>query len=125
VNDLALFLCGLASIGLLAVGALALLSPSRLSRSYGVPVADRASLSYVRATGARDAIVGIIFAASVYLHDALLLLILAIAGFALSLGDFVIAYSFARGFHSEQIAHIVGAIGFIAIAALLAPSIHV
>ena len=124
MSDLPLFLCGLTSIGLLAIGSLALLSPSRLSRSYGVPVADPAACAYVRATGARDFIIGCIFGANVYLHDALVLFILALAGLALSLADFAIAFTFARGFHSEHVAHLGGAVAFIIIAVLLAPALR-
>lgn len=124
MSDLPVFLCALASVLLLAVGALALISPQRLSRSYGVPVSQPTAIAYVRATGARDLILGAVFAANVYLQDTLVLLILCVAGVALSLADFLIAFSFARSFRSEQIAHIVGFLGFIVIAILLAPSMQ-
>lgn len=121
MNDLPIFLCTLAAVMLIAVGALALISPERLSRSYGVPVSQLAALAYVRATGARDLTIGAIFAANVYLHDPLVLFVLALAGIALSLADFLIAFTFARGYRSEQLAHIAGIAGFIVIAALLSP----
>lgn len=121
MNDLPIFLCALAAVMLIAVGALASVLPERLSRSYGVPVAQPPALAYVRATGARDLTIGAVFAANVYLHDALVLFVLAIAGIALSLADFVIAFTFARGFRSEQFAHAAGVAGFAVIAALLWP----
>jgi len=121
VNDLPFFLCTLAAVMLIAVGVLALISPERLARSYGVPVAQPAALAYVRATGARDFTIGAIFAANVHLHDTLVLFVLALAGIALSFADFLIAFTFARGFRSEQLAHIGGIAGFIVIAVLLSP----
>jgi hypothetical protein len=124
MSDLPVWLCALAAIALLAVGTLALAVPNVLSRSYGVPARDPVALAYVRATGARDVIIGAVLAANVYLQDALVLLILAAAGLLLSLADFAIAFAFARGFRSEHLAHLIGAVGFIVIIALLAPAIH-
>lgn len=121
MSELALLLCTLAAIMLIAVGVLALIAPAMLSRSYGVPVEAPPALAYVRATGARDLILGAIFSANVYLHDGLVLFVLALGGIALSLADFSIAFGFARGFRSEQLAHIGGALGFALIAALLRP----
>jgi hypothetical protein len=123
VTDTTLLLTGLASAGLLAVGGLALVAPSRLSKSYGVPVDDRNALAYVRATGARDFALGGIFAANVCLQDSRSLLILSVAGVALALSDFAIAYTWARRFQSEHLAHLGGAFGFAVISALLARSI--
>lgn len=112
-------LCSLAAIGLIAVGALALVSPRRLARSYGVGVTDAPSFVYVRATGARDLILGIVFAAATYRGDPVALLFLCALGLLLSLADFTLAFTFARSFRSELAAHIGGAIGFIIIIALL------
>ena len=112
-------LCGLAAIGLLSVGILALLSPERLARSYGVPVKDRGSLAYVRSTGVRDLILGLVFLTMIGLRDGIAMLVLCIAGIVLSLADFSIAFSTAKRLHSEHGAHIGGAIGFIVLTALL------
>ncbi|MDP9024931.1 MAG: DUF4267 domain-containing protein, partial [Candidatus Eremiobacteraeota bacterium] len=104
---------------------LALLAPMRLARSYGVPVRDAAATAFVRATGARDIILGSIFAVNVYLRDPRMLLVLCIAGLSLSLTDFTIAFLHAgKTIRSEQGAHIGGAIGFIVLIVLLAHDIR-
>ena len=119
MSDLPVLLGALAAIGLVTVGALALISPQRLARSYGVAVSARSATAFVRATGARDLVLGGIFGATVYLQDGLFLLILAVAGFALALADFIIAFTFAGGFRSEQVAHLGGMVGFAIVAAVL------
>ena len=122
---LALVLCALAAAGLLAVGVLALLSPVRLARSYGVVAKDASAIAYVRATGARDTILGGIFAFCVYRADVPLLLALSIAGLLLSLADFAIAFLAAKkSIRSEHGAHLGGAIGFIVLIVLLAQSMN-
>lgn len=121
MRELTLVLCGLAAAGLLAVGILALLLPQRLSRSYGVPVKGAPAIDWVRATGARDTALGLIFASAVYLRDHRTLLILCLAGLALSLADFAIAFGAAnKRVRSEHGAHIGGAIGFAVLVILLA-----
>ena len=117
--DFAIKLSGLAALGLLAVGILALVSPRRLSRSYGVEVTDRASFVWVRATGARDILLGIVLGATALLDATTLLLIACAAGFVLSLVDLTLAMTFARRLRGEHGAHIVGAIAFLAIVALI------
>lgn len=117
---LAVTLCALAAAGLIAVGALALFSPERLARSYGVAVKNAPGIAFVRATGARDAIIGLLFAAAVYVQEYRALLALCGAGLLLSLADFSIAFAFnGRRFRSEFGAHIGGAIGFAVLLALL------
>lgn len=120
--DIALKLCGLAALGLLAVGALALISPQRLSRSYGVEVTDATSIVWVRATGARDILLGILLAVAAFLDDTPELLVLCAAGLALSLIDFLLAMTFARRLRSEHGAHIGGAIAFLVIIVLFMQS---
>lgn len=117
--EVALKLCGLASVGLLAVGVLALISPRRLARSYGVDVRDRAALVWVRATGARDAALGIILAFIAFRQDLIEILVLCVIGLALSITDFFLAVSFARRLRSEHGAHLGGAIAFLVIIILL------
>jgi len=64
---------------------------------------------------------GLIFASAVYLRDHRTLLILCLAGLALSLADFAIAFSSAnKSVRSEHGAHIGGAIGFAVLVILLA-----
>ncbi len=117
--DVALKLCGLAALGLLAVGALALISPVRLARSYGVEVRDRAALVWVRATGARDAALGLILAFFAFRQDVTEILFLCVIGLALSIVDFFLAVTFARRLRSEHGAHLGGAIAFLVIIVLL------
>ena len=117
--DLAIVLCRLAAIALASIGVLALIAPERLARSYGIEVHERAALAFVRATGARDVLIGLILAGAAYLQDAIVLAGLCIVGVLLSLADFAIAFTFARRFRSEHLAHIGGAVGFALITALL------
>ena len=117
--DVALKLCGLASLGLVAVGALALFSPRRLARSYGVEVRDRASLVWVRAAGVRDAALGLILAYFAFRQDFIEILFLCVIGFVLAMADFVLAVSFARRLRSEHGAHLGGAAAFLVIIVLL------
>ncbi|MHB8461296.1 MAG: hypothetical protein ACYDA1_01485, partial [Vulcanimicrobiaceae bacterium] len=60
---LAITLCYLAAIALLVIGLLALIAPATLSQSYGVVVDDAKAFVYVRATGARDCLLGLILIA--------------------------------------------------------------
>jgi hypothetical protein len=119
VTELPLLLCGLASALLIVVGVLALVAPQRLSKSFGAAVSERSALAFVRATGARDLALGAVFGAAVFLQDSLMLLVLALAGFALAFADFAIAYSTAGRFRAEHAAHVVGMIGFAVIVAVL------
>ena len=113
--DVALKLSGLASFGLFAFGALALISPRRLARSYGVETRDRAALVWVRATGVRDMALGIILAYVAFTQAVTEILVLCVIGLALSLTDFFLALTFAGRLRSEHGAHLGGAIAFLAI----------
>lgn len=117
--DVALKLCYLAALGLVSVGVLALFSPRRLARSYGVEVRDRASLVWVRAAGVRDVALGLILAYFAFRQDFIEILFLCIIGFALAIADFVLAVSFTRRLRSEHGAHLGGAIAFLVIIVLL------
>jgi hypothetical protein len=119
VYDVALKLCILAAVGLVAVGALALFSPRRLARSYGVEVRDRASLVWVRATGVRDAGLGLILAYIAYHQEFIEILFICAVGFVLAITDFLLAVTFARRLRSEHGAHLGGAIAFLVIIVLL------
>jgi len=44
--------------GLIVIGAGALLAPKTSARIYGLPIEDRYGLGFVRATGARDVVLG-------------------------------------------------------------------
>lgn len=117
--DVALKLCYLAALGLVAVGVLGLFSPRRLSRSYGVEVRDRASLVWVRAAGVRDAGLGLILAYIAFNQDFVEILFICAIGFILAMADFMLAITFARGLRSEHGAHLGGAIAFLVIIILL------
>jgi hypothetical protein len=119
VSSLALSLCGLAAAGLVVVGILALVTPKRLSRSYGVPVKEAGAIVYVRAVGARDLMLGVILASNVYLKDSVVLIVICAAGLLLSLADFFFALTAAQRLRSEHGAHLGGAIGFAVLLALL------
>ena len=106
-------------MGLVAVGALALFSPRRLSRSYGVEVRDRASLVWVRATGARDVALGLILAYIAFHQELVEILFLCVIGFVLAIVDFLLAVTFARRVRSEHLAHLGGAVAFLVIIVLL------
>jgi len=106
-------------VGLVAVGALALFSPRRLSRSYGVEVRDRASLVWVRATGARDVALGLILAYIAFHQELVEILFLCVIGFVLAIADFLLAVTFARRIRSEHVAHLGGAVAFLVIIVLL------
>ncbi len=116
---LATVFCTLAAIGLVAVGVLALLSPQRLARSYGVEVEESSSYVYVRAAGVRDLILGAILGAASYTGDSIALLFLCALGVILSLADFTLAFTFTRRMRSELVSHLGGAVGFIVIIILL------
>lgn len=120
--DVAIKLSGLAAFGLLGVGILAIVLPRKLSRSYGVEVSDRAAFVWVRATGARDIILGVILGITALVDATTLLLAVCAAGFVLSLVDLTLAITFARRLRSEHGAHIGGAIVFLVVVALILQS---
>jgi hypothetical protein len=51
----------LIALALMAIGLGALAAPRRSSRAYGLPADDDTSLAYVRALGARDLALGLMF----------------------------------------------------------------
>lgn len=118
-GSLPILLAYLAGIALLAVGAGALARPHGLAQSYGLPVEEPNGLNFVRATGARDVVLGAILIAVAYLHDPLALAVVIAAGLALSLADFTIAFVGGGGIHRAHVTHIGGAIAFAVILALL------
>jgi hypothetical protein len=50
----------LVSAAFLGLGAGSVADPRALARNYGIPVDDAASIAYVRATGMRDALLGLL-----------------------------------------------------------------
>jgi Domain of unknown function (DUF4267) len=116
--DAALKLSTLAAIGLVAIGLVALLSPRRLARSYGVEVNDAAGIVWVRATGARDIVLGLILGYTAYQQEFPTTMLICATGFILSIVDFLLAVTYARRLRSEHAAHLGGAAAFLVIIAL-------
>ncbi len=102
----------LAACALLGIGALALLAPERLAEAYGLPVREGNALGFVRATGARDAILGAAILAVALRHEPFELAIFAALGILLSAFDLAIAYTHLRRIRPELLAHLGGVIGF-------------
>ncbi len=108
-----------AAFVLLGIGVLALLDPARLAAAYGLPVSGGPALGFVRATGARDAILAAAIVATALRHDRVELAIFAALGLLLSTFDLAIAYAHRRRLRRELLAHVGGIIGFSAILIVL------
>jgi len=92
------FLIGktLAALGAVAVGALgtvAILAPAATSRGYGFVAEDPAGLAFVRATGARDLVLGAILASGALREDAASLGATLLCCSLVGLADFLIVLS--------------------------------
>ncbi len=110
---------GLVALALAAVGAIALLAPRRLAAAYGLPSDADSSHGFVRATGLRDVVIAIVLAATIYLGDRTLLIVVAAAGVALSLADLFNAYhSGGRRWRREHVSHVGGVIAFVLVLAM-------
>uniref|UniRef100_E6PGY2 DUF4267 domain-containing protein n=1 Tax=mine drainage metagenome TaxID=410659 RepID=E6PGY2_9ZZZZ len=110
--NLGIALSALAAFALLGIGALALVAPERLAQAYGLPVREGNALGFVRATGARDAILGAAILATAARHDLFELAIFAALGILLSAFDLAIAYAHLRRMRRELLAHLGGVVGF-------------
>ncbi len=108
------------AIVLVIVGIWALVSPHALAREYGVPVEGNEPAGFVRATGIRDIAIGIVLAATAYLHLLWLLLLIASVGIAVSLVDLwvVARHGGARRFHRAHAIHASGIVAFILVIAM-------
>ncbi len=53
-------LSALVALSFLGLGAGSLAAPAKLSENYGIPVKDETGFAYIRALGARDAVLGLI-----------------------------------------------------------------
>jgi len=107
------------ALAFLGVGAAAAFAPKTLAKNYGIPTVDEAAFAYIRAVGARDAVLGLIVFALAATRDfdalALALALCALAGAA----DFSIVLG-ARGLaaRTSLTIHGAGTIGLV-VAALL------
>jgi Ca2+/Na+ antiporter len=108
------------AIVLIIVGVWALVSPHTLAREYGVEVEGHEAHGFVRATGIRDVAIGVMLAATAYLHLLWLLVIMAIVGIAVSLADLwvVSQHGGRRHFHRAHAIHASGIVAFILMIAM-------
>jgi hypothetical protein len=110
---------GFIALALVIVGALALIAPNLIADGYGLPADGDAARGFVRATGIRDVVIGLILAAAIYLRDMPLLVVVAIAGVVLSLTDLVIAYhAGGRRLGRPHAVHFSGAVAFVLVLAM-------
>ena len=116
----AIYLGWAIAIVLIIVGVWALVSPHTLSREYGVQVEGHEAAGFVRATGIRDVAIGIVLAATAYLHLLGLLAIVAAVGIAVSIGDLwvVSQHGGLRRFHRAHAIHASGVVAFILVVAM-------
>ena len=110
--NLGISLSAFAASALLGIGGFAVVAPLRLAQAYGLPVREGNALGFVRATGARDAILGAAILAAAARHDLFGLAIFAALGIALSAFDLAIAYAHLRRMRRELFAHFGGIVGF-------------
>lgn len=109
-----LAVCWLAAVALVLVGVAALVKPIGMAHFYGLPVADDPGLGFVRATGSRDLIIGLLLAAAVWYRFWPLIDVMLVGGILLSLGDFWIAYHAAgKRFHRGHSIHASGIVAFV------------
>ncbi len=108
------------AVVLIFVGVWALVSPHALAREYGVQVEGREAAGFVRATGIRDIAIGIVLAATAYLHVLWLLVIIAAVGIVVSIGDlWVVSHHGGAGrFHRAHAIHASGIVAFILVIAM-------
>jgi len=99
-------------VGLLGIGAGAVVAPRTMAKTFGVPVEDGAALTYLRAACVRDAIVGALLLA-VLDDDAARRRALALSSL-IGLADAIVI---AAG-HGIRPSHALHASGFLAVAAL-------
>jgi hypothetical protein len=116
-----LVLCALAALALAILGIGALVNPIGMSHFYGIPIEGEHAhgLGFVRATGSRDLILGLVLGAAVYFAYWPLIDVLLAAGILLSAGDFWIAYHAAgQRFHKAHTLHAGGIVAFVLVLAM-------
>ncbi|HEY6325622.1 MAG TPA: DUF4267 domain-containing protein [Candidatus Cybelea sp.] len=108
------------AIALVIVGIWALVSPRALAREYGVAVEGHEAAGFVRATGIRDVAIGVVLAATAYLHLLGLLVIIAAVGIAVSIGDLwvVSQHGGVRHFHRAHAIHGSAIVAFVLVIAM-------
>jgi len=108
------------AIVLIVVGIWALVSPQTLAREYGVQVEGHEAHAFVRATGIRDVALGVVLAATAYLHLLWLLVIIAVVGIAVSIADLWVVshHGGVRHFHRAHAIHASGIVAFVLVIAM-------
>jgi hypothetical protein len=114
-----LVLCALAALALVLVGIAGLVRPAGMAHFYGLPVEGDAAHGFVRATGNRDLIIGLVLFAALWYRYWPLIDVLLVAGILLSAGDFWIAYHAAgKRFHKAHALHAAGIVAFVLVLAM-------
>jgi uncharacterized protein YjeT (DUF2065 family) len=109
------------AVVLVVVGIYALVAPRALARAYGVAVEGHEAHGYVRATGIRDVALGVALGATAYFHYLPLLIVLSVAGIAVSVADLWIVWhhgGHARRLHPAHAIHASGILAFVLIIAM-------
>jgi hypothetical protein len=91
--------------GLIVIGAAAIVAPATSSSQYGVATEDPSALAFVRATGARDLILGLAIAGSLGDQRALARLLGWVS--LLGLADAAVLFA-ARGVRPQHVIHLSG-----------------
>ena len=115
-------LCWVLTAGLVIVGLAGIVAPHAMARVYGVPTGDHAAAGgFARATAVRDLGLGLVLGAATYYRHLPLLVVLAIAGLAVSIADFWIAYhAGGKRLHPSHAGHGAGIVAFILVIAMAA-----
>ncbi len=113
------YLAWVIAIVLVAVGIYAMLDPYGLAHRYGVTAHTPDAAAFVRATGIRDAALGVVLGATAYVRFVPLLVVLAVAGIAVSIADLWIV-SRHRQTKRHHAAHAIHASGIVAFLLVLA-----
>lgn len=115
----AIYLGWIIAIVLVLVGVCAWLAPYFVARQYGVHIEGERETAYVRATGIRDVGIGVVLAATAYLHVIPLLIVVAAVGIVVSIADLVVVAR--HGGHSRpHAAHAIHASGVVAFVLVIA-----
>ena len=113
------YLAWVIAIVLVAVGVYAILAPHPLARRYGVTAHTPDAAAFVRATGIRDIALGVVLGATAYVRFVPLLVVLAVAGIAVSIADFLIVLRHHET-NKHRAAHAIHASGIVAFVLILA-----
>lgn len=115
----AIYLGWIIAIALVVIGLYALISPRDVARHYGVRVEGDRETAYVRATGIRDVAIGVVLAATAYLHVLPLLIVVAAVGIVVSVADLWVVRRHG-GAHRLHMAHAIHASGIVAFVLVIA-----